>query len=59
MQRVELYAANGLWYETTALAELRRDRPGDAEIAAEWKELLKSIGLGYLANEAIGGCCRP
>lgn len=60
MQRVELYAANGLWYETlTALAELRRDRPGDADIAAEWKELLESIGLGHLANEAIGGCCDP
>jgi hypothetical protein len=60
MQRVELYAANGLWYETlTALAELRRDRPGDAEIAAEWTELLESIDLGHLADEAIGGCCRP
>ncbi|MCT7971854.1 DUF928 domain-containing protein [Laspinema olomoucense] len=60
MQRVELYAANGLWHETlTTLAELRRDNPGNAEIADEWTELLESIGLGHLANEAIGGCCRP
>ncbi|MGL4500588.1 MAG: DUF928 domain-containing protein, partial [Planktothrix sp.] len=43
----------------TTLAELRRDNPGNAEIAAEWTELLESIGLGHLANEAIGGCCSP
>lgn len=58
LQRVELYAANGLWHETlTTLAELRRDNPGDADIAAEWTELLESIGLGHLANEAIADCC--
>ena len=59
MQRVEIYAANGLWHDTlTTLAELRRDNAGNADIAAGWTELLESIGLGHLANEAIGGCCR-
>ncbi|XDE63394.1 DUF928 domain-containing protein [Arthrospira platensis BEA 1257B] len=42
----------------TTLAELRRDNAGNADIAAGWTELLESIGLGHLANEAIGGCCR-
>ncbi|XDE63388.1 hypothetical protein AB3M80_04725 [Arthrospira platensis BEA 1257B] len=37
---------------------LRRDNAGNADIAAGWTELLESIGLGHLANEAIGGCCR-
>lgn len=59
LERVELYAKNGLWYETlTTLAELRRDNPRDEEIAAEWRELMRSIGLEHLADEPISNCCR-
>lgn len=60
LERVELYAKNGLWYETlTTLAELRRDNPRDEDIAAEWRELMRSIGLEHLADEPISNCCTP
>ncbi|MEB3828084.1 DUF928 domain-containing protein [Phormidium sp. CCY1219] len=60
LQRVELYAANRLWHETvTTLAQLQRDNPEDGDIAQEWQELLQSIGLGHLADEAIVECCTP
>jgi hypothetical protein len=58
MQRVELYAQSGLWYETLAiLAELYRNNPGNDAIATEWQELLRSIGLEHLAHEPIVDCC--
>jgi hypothetical protein len=44
--RVALYANAGLWYETVAtLAELRRDRPNDNDLAQAWNKLLNSVGL--------------
>jgi Domain of Unknown Function (DUF928) len=47
-----LYAENGLWYDAlSTFAELRRDRPQDLEIVKDWKNILKSVDLGKLANK--------
>ena len=49
-QKVALYARNGIWYEAlTIAAELYRNNPKDPN----WTELLKDVGLGDIASEAI------
>jgi Domain of Unknown Function (DUF928) len=51
-QQAALYAEQGLWYDAlSTLAELRRDRPQDIEIIQDWKNILKSVDLGKLANK--------
>jgi Domain of Unknown Function (DUF928) len=45
-ERVTLYAAAGFWQDTLAtLADLRRQRPNDSELQADWEDLLKSVGI--------------
>lgn len=57
-ERIALYAANGIWHETlTTLAELRRMNPEDARLAADWVNLLQSVGLDNIATEPIVQCC--
>ncbi|MGB3208751.1 MAG: DUF928 domain-containing protein [Crinalium sp.] len=59
-QQLEIYAANGLWFETvTILAQLRRDDVKNSAIATEWVELLQSVDLETLATEPILDCCTP
>ncbi len=49
--RATLYAVNGLWYDTAAtLAEARQANPTNAQLAQDWNELIKSIGLERLLN---------
>jgi Domain of Unknown Function (DUF928) len=59
-QQVDLYAENGLWYDAlSTLAKLRRDIPAeplhqgsqDVAIRKDWKNMLKSVNLGKLANQ--------
>ena len=53
-ERPGIYAKAGIWYEAlTTLAELRRTRPQDPVIAANWKELLTSVGLSDMVNEPV------
>ena len=53
-ERAGVYAKNGIWHESVSnLAELRRQRPNDAKIAANWQELLKSVGLEKIAKEPL------
>ncbi|OIP70448.1 MAG: hypothetical protein AUK43_09475 [Oscillatoriales cyanobacterium CG2_30_40_61] len=60
LEQIQVYAQNGLWYETvTLLAVLRQEKPQDPKILQEWKELLNSIGLESLANEPLSPCCQP
>ena len=60
LEQIQVYAKNGLWYETvTLLGALRQEKPQDQEILKEWKELLGSIGLENLAGEPFGSCCQP
>lgn len=54
LKQAQLYAANGFWYDTVAaLAALRQSRPEDTTIAAQWQELLGSVGLTELAQEPV------
>lgn len=59
-ERVALYADAGIWHEAqTTLAELRRTEPNDAAIAADWSELLQSVGLEELAQKPIVAGLHP
>jgi hypothetical protein len=51
-ERLQLYAATGLWYETLAvLAQLRSSNPNDTSLKTEWFELLDAVGLASLADQ--------
>ncbi len=53
LEQAKLYAKALIWHETlTILASLRGSNP------AEWEGLLKSVGLGYIANKPFVECCR-
>jgi Domain of Unknown Function (DUF928) len=54
MARLTAYARNGIWYETVAtLAEMRRKAPNNAQLTAEWRELLQSQKLDSVANQPL------
>lgn len=54
LERAALYGKDGVWYDTlTSLAELRRSQPNDLALATTWAELLKSVGLGGIANQPL------
>lgn len=58
--RVDMYAEQGMWFDLlNTLAELRRDRPGDLLLAAEWARLLRhdKVQLSDLAEEPLVNCC--
>ncbi|WP_375505248.1 DUF928 domain-containing protein [uncultured Nostoc sp.] len=53
-QQVNLYAANGIWYEAlSAASELRRTNSQDTS----WTALLKAVGLNDFATEPKVKCC--
>jgi hypothetical protein len=55
-ERILLFAENGLWYDTlTLLAEDRCKKPDDAQVAKDWKDLLKSseVELKDIISEPI------
>lgn len=57
-QRVALYAQFGIWQDAvTTLGELRRAKPQDTALTADWKDLLETVGLEDIATEAIAPCC--
>jgi hypothetical protein len=52
--KVALYAENGFWYDAvTALAELRRSQPQDADLIENWTTLLDAVGLKNLAHQPL------
>ncbi len=54
IERVNLYAKTGIWYEAlTNLAKLRLAQPNDPDIKALWINLLKSSSIESLANNPI------
>lgn len=56
LDRIALYAKNGIWHETiTGLAELRRTSPRDVRLDDDWAYLLKTVGLEMLFQEPIVG----
>lgn len=55
-QQVELYAKNGIWYDTAAiLAQMRLQNSDDTTSKADWDNLLETIDLSNLASESIKG----
>jgi hypothetical protein len=53
-QRVALYARAGIWQDAiTTLGELKRAKPQDPALAADWKDLLESVGLADVASMEI------
>lgn len=56
LDRIALYAENGIWHETlTGLAELRLNKPQDVTLDNAWADLLKTVGLEKLFQEPILG----
>jgi acyl carrier protein phosphodiesterase len=54
MTKLNVYATNGIWYETLAtLAQMRRQTPGDARLTAKWTQLLESQGLESVAAQPL------
>lgn len=54
LERAAVYGKNGIWYDTLAsLAEERRSQPENSTLAADWENLLKSVGLGAIANQPL------
>lgn len=52
--RVSLYAANGIWYDTVAaMVASRQSAPNNSIVTQEWADLLKSVGLGAVAQAPI------
>lgn len=53
-EQVALYQKANLWHEAiTILAQLRRQKPDDDNLKAEWLDLLQSIGLKAIAPEPL------
>lgn len=63
-ERVLLFAENGIWYDAlTLLAEERRKKTKDAQIAKDWKDLLLSsegdlTEIKEIVSEPIVSCCK-
>ena len=54
LQKAKIYAQNGFWYDTVAtLAQLKRSKPEDPKIAAEWLQLLESVGLSQFSQTPL------
>ncbi len=59
-QKAALYAEAGVWYEAvTTLAELRRQKPNDQAVSAQWLELLQSVDLEAIATEPVTSVLNP
>ncbi|MEP0752869.1 DUF928 domain-containing protein [Trichocoleus sp. Lan] len=52
--RPAIYADAGMWLDTVAsLADLRNANPKDSSLISDWKDLLKSVNLGTVAEEPL------
>ncbi|WP_375467130.1 DUF928 domain-containing protein [uncultured Nostoc sp.] len=63
-ERILLFAENGLWYDAlTMLANERRQKPKDAQVKKDWKDLLLSsegdlTEIKEIVSEPIVSCCQ-
>lgn len=56
-ERAQLYAEQGIWFDKlNGLAKSRCANPRDFLLAARWSALLRSVGLGTIANEPLVEC---
>ena len=59
-QKATVYAEAGVWFEAvTTLAELRRQKPNDQALNAQWLELLQSVDLEAIATEPVTSVLNP
>jgi tetratricopeptide (TPR) repeat protein len=58
-ERANIYALSGSFTDAlTFLAQLRRQRPNDAELKTDWQDLLRSVNLGGIADAPLIECCK-
>lgn len=58
-ERANIYALSGSFSDAlTNLAQLRRQRPNDAELKTDWQDLLRSVNLGGIADAPLIECCK-
>ena len=56
LEKISIYAENGLWYDTLAsLDRLRQTEPENQESAAIWSDLLRQVGLDEISQEPVVG----
>lgn len=54
LQDAVIYAQEGIWYETVAiLAQLHKSEPLNADLLANWQELLTSVGLEKFSSTPL------
>jgi hypothetical protein len=54
LERISIYAENGLWYDTLInLDRLRQTEPANKAIAAIWTDLLQQVGLDEISQEPV------
>ncbi|WP_236147046.1 DUF928 domain-containing protein [Scytonema millei] len=54
LDRVTLYAQNGIWYSAlTELAQLRQTQPQNITLDRHWTDILSDVGLEKLSKEPI------
>jgi hypothetical protein len=54
LERVNLYAKSGIWYDAVAnLAALQKTQPNNPEVASAWKDLLRGVGLDVIAKAPL------
>ncbi len=64
-ERILLFAENGFWYDAlTMLAKERHQKPKDAQVTKDWKDLLLSSEgdlkeIKEIVSEPIVSCCLP
>jgi hypothetical protein len=58
-ERANIYAQSGSFSDAlTNIAQLRRQRPNDAELKTDWQDLLRSVNLGGIADAPLIECCK-
>jgi hypothetical protein len=54
LERVSIYAANGIWYDTlTSLDRLQQIEPKNQAVATVWTDLLQQVNLDEISQEPI------
>jgi hypothetical protein len=60
LEKVSLYAANGIWQEAlTLLANLRRTDPQNSVLTTAWTNLLEQAELDAIVPSPLISCCSP
>ena len=58
-ERANIYALSGSFTDAlTNLAQLRRQRPNDADLKTDWQDLLGSVNLEEIIDAPLIECCK-